>query len=214
MLYNALNAARDVAANGGKVLFVATKKQAQEIVKENAERCGQYYVNYRWLGGMLTNWKTVYKSINRLVKLNSMFANNETEGYTKKELLNLKKEQEKLSLSLNGIMNMGGQPDMLFVIDTPKEALAIKEAKKLGIPVIGIVDTNANPNEVDYPVPGNDDAIRAISLYCELVSGAILDGMQAEIAAQGVKVEEAAAAEKPARRKSSAKSKEEASTAQ
>lgn len=206
MLYNALNAAREVAANGGKVLFVATKKQAQDIVKENAERCGQYYVNYRWLGGMLTNWKTVYKSINRLVKLNNMFANNETEGYTKKELLNLKKEQEKLAMSLNGIMNMGGQPDMLFVIDTPKEALAIKEAKKLGIPVIGIVDTNANPNEVDYPVPGNDDAIRAISLYCELVSGAILDGMQAEIAAQGVKVEEAA--EKPARKRAS-KSKEE-----
>ncbi len=211
MLYNALNAVRDVAANGGKVLFVATKKQAQEIVKENAERCGQYYVNYRWLGGMLTNWKTVYKSINRLVKLNNMFANNETEGYTKKELLNLKKEQEKLAMSLNGIMNMGGQPDMLFVIDTPKEALAIKEAKKLGIPVVGIVDTNANPNDVDYPVPGNDDAIRAISLYCELVSGAILDGMQAEIAAQGVKVEEAEVAEeKTAKKRAPKKAKEEA----
>ena len=211
MLYTALNAAREVAANGGKILFVATKKQAQDIVKENAERCGQYYVNYRWLGGMLTNWKTVHKSINRLVKLNEMFANNETEGYTKKELLNLKKEQEKLALSLNGIMNMGGQPDMLFVIDTPKEALAIKEAKKLGIPVIGIVDTNANPNEVDYPVPGNDDAIRAISLYCELVSSAILDGMQAEIAAQGVKVEEAvdAVEAKPAKKRASKKTKEE-----
>lgn len=209
MLYNALNAVREVAANGGKVLFVATKKQAQDIVKENAERCGQYYVNYRWLGGMLTNWKTVYKSINRLVKLNDMFANNATEGYTKKELLNLKKEQEKLAMSLNGIMNMGGQPDMLFVIDTPKEALAIKEAKKLGIPVIGIVDTNANPNEVDYPVPGNDDAIRAISLYCELVSGAILDGMQAEIAAQGVKVDEAAVEDKPAKKRASKKAKEE-----
>ncbi len=209
MLYNALNAVREVAANGGKVLFVATKKQAQEIVKEHAERCGQYYVNYRWLGGMMTNWKTVYKSINRLVKLNSMFEKNETEGYTKKELMNLKKEQEKLAMSLNGIMNMGGQPDMLFVIDTPKESLAIKEAKKLGIPVIGIVDTNANPNEVDYPVPGNDDAIRAISLYCELVSGAILDGMQAEIAAQGVKVEEAVAEAKPAKKRASKKAKEE-----
>ena len=138
-----------------------------------------------------------------------MFEKNETEGYTKKELMNLKKEQEKLALSLNGIMNMGGQPDMLFVIDTPKEALAIKEAKKLGIPVIGIVDTNANPNEVDYPVPGNDDAIRAISLYCELVSGAILDGMQAEIAAQGVKVEEAVAEAKPAKKRASKKAKEE-----
>ena len=209
MLYNALNAVREVAANGGKVLFVATKKQAQEIVKEHAERCGQYYVNYRWLGGMMTNWKTVYKSINRLVKLNNMFEKNETEGYTKKELMNLKKEQEKLAMSLNGIMNMGGQPDMLFVIDTPKESLAIKEAKKLGIPVVGIVDTNANPNEVDYPVPGNDDAIRAISLYCELVSGAILDGMQAEIAAQGVKVEEAVSEAKPAKRRASKKAKEE-----
>lgn len=209
MLYNALNAVRDVAANGGKVLFVATKKQAQDIVKENAERCGQYYVNYRWLGGMMTNWKTVYKSINRLVKLNDMFANNETEGYTKKELLNLKKEQEKLAMSLNGIMNMGGQPDMLFVIDTPKEALAIKEAKKLGIPVIGIVDTNANPNEVDYPVPGNDDAIRAISLYCELVSGAILDGMQAEIAAQGVKLDASEAVEEKATKKRAPKKAKE-----
>ncbi len=216
MLYTALNAAREVAANGGKILFVATKKQAQDIVKENAERCGQYYVNYRWLGGMLTNWKTVHKSINRLVKLNEMFANNETEGYTKKELLNLKKEQEKLALSLNGIMNMGGQPDMLFVIDTPKEALAIKEAKKLGIPVIGIVDTNANPNVVDYPVPGNDDAIRAISLYCELISSAILDGMQAEIAAQGVKVEEVTAdlEEKPAKKRASKKAKEETPVAE
>lgn len=216
MLYTALNAVREVAANGGKVLFVATKKQAQDIVKENAERCGQYYINHRWLGGTLTNWKTVCKSINRLVKLNDMFANNTTEGYTKKELLNLKKEQEKLAMSLNGIMNMGGQPDMLFVIDTPREALAIKEAKKLGIPVIGIIDTNANPNDVDYPVPGNDDAIRAISLYCELVSAAILDGMQAEIAAHGVKVEEAEeqAEEKPAKKRAPKKAKEEAPAAE
>ena len=216
MLYTALNAVREVAANGGKVLFVATKKQAKDIVKENAERCGQYYINHRWLGGTLTNWKTVCKSINRLVKLNDMFANNTTEGYTKKELLNLKKEQEKLAMSLNGIMNMGGQPDMLFVIDTPREALAIKEAKKLGIPVIGITDTNANPNDVDYPVPGNDDAIRAISLYCELVSAAILDGMQAEIAAHGVKVEEAEeqAEEKPAKKRAPKKAKEEAPAAE
>ncbi len=189
MLFTALSVARDVAAKGGKVLFVATKRQAQDIVKENAERCGQYYVNYRWLGGMLTNWKTVNKSINRLVKLNEMEEKNSYEGYTKKEMLNIKKEQEKLALSLDGIKNMGGQPDLLFVIDTPKESLAIKEAKKLGIPVIGITDTNADPNEVDYPVPGNDDAIRAIQLYCELVSSAILDGMQAEISARGVKVE-------------------------
>ena len=183
MLYTALAVARDVAAKGGKVLFVATKRQAQDIVKESAERCGQYYVNYRWLGGMLTNWKTVNKSINRLVKLNEMEEKNAYDGYTKKEMQNIKKEQEKLALSLDGIKNMGGQPDLLFVIDTPKEALAIKEARKLGIPVIGITDTNANPNDVDYPVPGNDDAIRAIQLYCELVSSAILDGMQADFAA-------------------------------
>lgn len=191
MLYTALSVARDVAAKGGKVLFVATKRQAQDIIKESAERCGQYYVNYRWLGGMLTNWKTVNKSINRLVKLNEMEEKNAYDGYTKKEMQNIKKEQSKLALSLDGIKNMGGQPDLLFVIDTPKEALAIKEAKKLGIPVIGITDTNANPNDVDYPVPGNDDAIRAIQLYCELISSAILDGMQAEVAAQGVKVDEA-----------------------
>ena len=172
MLYSALNAAREIAANGGKVLFVGTKRQAQDIVKENAERCGQYYVNYRWLGGMLTNWKTVYKSISRLNKLNEMFENDATEGYTKKELLNLKREQEKLAKELNGVMNMGGQPDLLFIIDMPKEDLAIKEAKKLGIPVIGIADTNADPSLVDFPVPGNDDAVRAIQFYCELVSSA------------------------------------------
>ncbi|MBR5154834.1 MAG: 30S ribosomal protein S2 [Alphaproteobacteria bacterium] len=191
MLYTALAVARDVAAKGGKVLFVATKRQAQEIVKESAERCGQYYVNYRWLGGMLTNWKTVNKSISRLVKLNEMEEKNAYEGYTKKEMQNIKKEQGKLALSLDGIKNMGGQPDLLFVIDTPKESLAIKEAKKLGIPVIGITDTNANPYDVDYPIPGNDDAIRAIQLYCELISSAVLDGMQAEVAASGVKVEDA-----------------------
>ncbi len=190
MLYTALATTREIAANGGKVLFVGTKKQAQDIIKENAERCGQYYVNHRWLGGMLTNWKTVYKSISRLVKLNEMEEKNSYEGYTKKEMLNLKKEQEKLNQSLGGIMNMGGQPDLVFVIDTCKESLAIKEAKKLGIPVIGIIDTNANPEDVDLPVPGNDDAIRAIQFYCEMVSAAVLDGMQAQIAAQGVKVEE------------------------
>ncbi|MBP5399387.1 MAG: 30S ribosomal protein S2 [Alphaproteobacteria bacterium] len=205
MFYNALNIAREIAANGGKVLFVGTKRQAQDIIKENAERCGQYYVNYRWLGGMLTNWKTVYKSITRLNKLNEMFANNEVEGYTKKELLNLKKEQDKLAKELNGVMNMGGQPDLLFVVDMPKEDLAIKEAKKLGIPVIGIADTNSDPTLVDYPVPGNDDAVRAIQFYCEMLSSAILDGIQAEIAAQGVKVEEIVAEAKPARKRAAKK---------
>ena len=193
-------------------MFVGTKRQAQDIIKEHAERCGQYYVNYRWLGGMLTNWKTVYKSISRLVKLNEMFDKNETEGYTKKELQGLKKEQEKLNLELGGIMNMGGQPDLLFVIDTPKEDLAIKEAKKLGIPVIGICDTNSDPELVDFPVPGNDDAIRAIQFYCELVSAAVLNGMQAEIAAQGLKVEDIEAAEeqpKSTKKRTSKKAKEE-----
>lgn len=190
MLYTALATTREIAANGGKVLFVGTKRQAQDIIKENADRCGQYYVNHRWLGGMLTNWKTVYKSISRLAKLNEMEEKNDYTGYTKKEMLNLKKEQEKLNQELGGIMNMGGQPDLVFVIDTCKESLAIKEAKKLGIPVIGICDTNSNPEEVDLPVPGNDDAIRAIQFYCELISAAVLDGMQAQIAAQGVKVEE------------------------
>ena len=214
MLYTALNAAREIAANGGKVLFVGTKRQAQDIIKENAERCGQYYVNYRWLGGMLTNWKTVYKSISRLNKLNEMFDKNETEGYTKKELLNLKKEQDKLAKELNGVINMGGQPDLLFVVDMPKEDLAIKEAKKLGIPVIGIADTNADPSLVDFPVPGNDDAVRAIQFYCELLSSAVLDGIQAEIAAQGVKVDEIVAEAKPARKKAAKADSEAEGTAE
>jgi len=224
MLYAAMNAAREVAANGGKVLFVGTKKQAQDIIKESAERCGQYYVNYRWLGCMMTNWKTVHKSINRLVKLNEMDEKNAYEGYTKKEMLNLKNEQAKLAQVLDGIKNMGGQPDMIFVIDTPKEALAIKEAKKLGIPVVGICDTNSNPNEVDYPVPGNDDAIRAISFYCDMISSAILDGMASEIAAQGVKVDDAEAvvaeakaeetAEKPAKKRAPRKTKAAAEKAE
>ena len=215
MLYTALNAAREIAAQGGKVLFVGTKRQAQDIIKENAERCGQYYVNHRWLGGMLTNCKTVHKSISRLVKLNEMEEKNAYEGYTKKEMLNLKKEREKLNTELGGIMNMGGQPDLLFVVDTPKETLAIKEAKKLGIPVIGICDTNADPDAVDFPVPGNDDAIRAIQFYSELVSAAVLDGMQAEIAAQGLKVDEmveqaeGAVEAKPAKKRAAKKVKEE-----
>ena len=213
MLYTALATTREIAANGGKVLFVGTKRQAQDIIKENAERCGQYYVNYRWLGGMLTNWKTVYKSISRLAKLNDMAEKNDYTGYTKKEMQNLKKEQEKLNQELGGIMNMGGQPDLVFVVDTCKESLAIKEAKKLGIPVIGICDTNSNPEEVDLPVPGNDDAIRAIKFYCEMISSAVLDGIQAQIAAQGVKVEEMvedSEEAKPAKKRASKKASAEA----
>lgn len=210
MFYQALSVARDVAANGGKVLFVGTKRQAQDIIKEHAERCGQYYVNYRWLGGMMTNWKTIYKSISRLVKLNNMFEKNETEGYTKKELLNLKKEQEKLQKELGGIMSMGGQPDLLFIVDITKEDLAVKEAKKLGIPVIGICDTNSDPEDIDYPVPGNDDAIRAINFYSDMIASAVLDGIQAEVAAHGVKVEEVTDEDiKPAKKRVSKKAKAE-----
>lgn len=209
MFYQALAAAREVAANGGKVLFVGTKRQAQEIVKEHAERCGQYYVNYRWLGGMMTNWKTIHKSISRLGKLNNMFEKNETDGYTKKELLNLKKEQEKLQKELGGIQAMGGQPDMLFIVDITKEDLAVKEAKKLGIPVIGICDTNSDPETVDFPVPGNDDAIRAIQFYSDMVASAVLDGIQAEVAAHGVRVDEVDEEGKPVRRRPSKKAKAE-----
>ena len=203
MLYTALATTREIAANGGKVLFVGTKRQAQDIIKENAERCGQYYVNHRWLGGMLTNWKTVYKSISRLVKLNEMAEKNDYAGYTKKEMQNLKKEQDKLNQELGGIMNMGGQPDLVFVIDTCKESLAIKEAKKLGIELVAI-----RSNFTDTV-----DAIRAIQFYCEMISAAVLDGMQAQIAAQGVKVEEMvenAEEAKPAKKRASKKAAAEA----
>ncbi len=214
MLYTAMATTKEIASQGGKVLFVATKRQAQDIIKENAERCGQYYVNQRWLGGMLTNWKTVHKSITRLVKLNEMFEKGDLTGYTKKELQGMKKEQQKLQLELGGIMNMGGQPDLVFVIDTCKESLAIKEAKKLGIPVIGICDTNADPEAVDLPVPGNDDAIRAIRFYAEMISAAVLDGMQDQIAARGVKVEEMvedeAEAPKAAKKRTSKKAADKA----
>lgn len=212
MFYTALAAAKDVAANGGKVLFVGTKRQAQDIIKDHAERCGQYYVNSRWLGGMLTNWKTIYKSISRLGKLNEMFEKDEVEGYTKKELMNLKKEQEKLQRELGGIMTMGGQPDLIFVVDVTREDLAVKEAKKLGIPVIGICDTNSDPDVVDYAVPGNDDASRAIQFYCDMMASAVLDGIQAEITAQGVKVDEAVADAEPKKARKSTKKTAEVET--
>ena len=198
MLYRAMEAVRDVAAKGGKILFVATKPQAQEIVAEAAKRCGQYYVNHRWLGGMLTNWKTVSGSIKRLKEIDAKAEKGELEGLTKKERLNLAREREKLFASLGGIQNMNGRPDIIFVIDTLKEQLAIKEANRLNIPVIAICDSNSNPDNIDYVVPGNDDAIRAIQLYCDLVSGAVLDGIQAELAAAGVDV--GAAEEAPDRR--------------
>ena len=187
MLQKALEAVRDVAASGGRVLFVGTKRQAAEPVAESAKRCGQYFVNHRWLGGMLTNWKTISNSIRRLRELDEQ-VNAETSGLTKKELLNLTRERDKLERALGGIKEMGGLPDALFVIDTNKEAIAVDEARRLGIPVIAIVDSNSDPTNIKFPVPGNDDALRAIQTYCDLFAAAVLDGLQVEMKAAGVEV--------------------------
>lgn len=187
-LNRALEAIREVSAKGGKVLFVGTKNQAADIVADAAKRCGAFYVNHRWLGGMLTNWKTVMGSIKRLKEIEAKAEKGELEGLTKKECLNMARDQEKLEASLGGIKDMNGRPDIMFVIDTVKEQLAIAEAKRLGIPVVAICDSNSDPDGIDYVIPANDDAIRAISLYCDLVAGAVLDGVQAELAAAGVDV--------------------------
>ena len=186
MMYRAMQAVRDVAAGNGRVLFVGTKRQASEKVAEAAKSCGQYYVNHRWLGGMMTNWQTISGSIKRLRTLDEITANPEKmKGLTKKELLQLSREHDKLERALGGIKDMGGLPSILVVIDTNKEAIAIAEANKLGIPVIAVLDSNSDPEGVDYPIPGNDDAMRAITTYCDLLSGSILDGIQAEVAASG-----------------------------
>lgn len=198
MLYRAMEAVRDVVANGGRVLFVGTKRQAAEHVADAATRCGQYYVNHRWLGGMLTNWRTVSHSIKRLRELDEMFETGVPAALTKREVLSLERDREKLTRALGGIKEMGGQPDMIFIIDTVKESLAIAEANKLGIPVAAVLDSNSDPNGIAYPIPGNDDAIRAIKLYCELISGAVLDGISAEMAAAGVDIGEQEAPEEPA----------------
>jgi small subunit ribosomal protein S2 len=184
MLHRALEATRDVAAAGGRILFVGTKRQAQEPITRAANRSGQYYVNHRWLGGMLTNWKTISQSIRRLRELDGRIAEG-TQGLTKKETLQLTRQRDKLERALGGIKDMGGLPDLLFVIDTNKEAIAVAEARTLGIPVVAVVDSNSEPESVTYPVPGNDDASRAINLYCDLVVGAVLDGIQAEMVASG-----------------------------
>jgi small subunit ribosomal protein S2 len=189
MLHAALQAVREAVAGGGRVLFVGTKRQASEKIAEAANRCGQPFVNHRWLGGMLTNWKTISQSIKRLRELEERLSG-DTQGFTKKELLNLTREREKLERSLGGIKEMGGQPSLLFVIDTNKEAIAVAEANKLGIPVIAVVDSNSDPDGVTYPVPGNDDALRAISLYCDLISDAVLDGLQQEAITSGVDIGE------------------------
>lgn len=184
MLETALNVIKDVISNYGRVLFVGTKSQAADRIKEAAEKCGQYYVNHRWLGGMLTNWKTINQSIKRLKTLEEKIEN--PVGLTKKEVLQLQREKEKLDLALGGIREMGGLPDLIIVIDTIRESIAIKEASKLGIPVVAIVDSNSSPDEITYPIPGNDDATKAIELYCELFSSAILEGLQKGMEKSGV----------------------------
>jgi small subunit ribosomal protein S2 len=190
LLHQALRSVREIVAGGGRVLFVGTKRQASEMVTEAAKRCGQYYVNQRWLGGMLTNWKTISNSIKRLHELDTQLAG-EVTGFTKKELLNLTRERDKLERALGGIKDMGGLPDVLVVIDTNKEHIAITEAKKLSIPVVAVIDSNSSPEHITYPIPGNDDAIRAIGLYCNLIADAALDGIQQELIASGADVGEA-----------------------
>jgi small subunit ribosomal protein S2 len=187
MLHQGLQAIRDVVAGGGRVLLVGTKRQAEEPIAEAAKRCGQYYVNHRWLGGMLTNFKTISGSIRRLREIEERMTQEQT-GLTKRELLGLTRDRDKLERALGGIKEMGGLPDILFVIDTNKEAIAVREANTLRIPVVAILDSNSSPDGIAYPIPGNDDAMRAIHLYCDLVSAAVLDGLQAELAASGVDI--------------------------
>ena len=187
MLSQALQLVSDTVAGGGRVLFVGTKRQASELIADAAKRSAQYYVNARWLGGMLTNWKTISHSIQRLRKLDELLAA-EAQGFTKKERLNLERERDKLERALGGIRDMGGTPDLMFIIDTNKEAIAIQEAKRLGIPVVAIVDSNCDPDPIDYPVPGNDDAARAISLYCDLVAKAAIDGIARQQGSAGVDI--------------------------
>ena len=185
MLHAALKALSDVTSRGGRVLFVGTKRAAADKIAETARNCGQYYVNHRWLGGMMTNWATVSQSIRRLRDLEARMESEEVNQLTKKEILQLTRERDKLELTLGGIKEMGGLPDMLFVIDTNKESIAVEEANRLNIPVIAIVDSNAKPEGVDYIIPGNDDAMRAISFYCELAQAAVLDGLQTEMMKTG-----------------------------
>jgi small subunit ribosomal protein S2 len=186
LLHQALVALRDVAAGGGRILFVGTKRQASEPVAAAAKRCAQYYVNHRWLGGTLTNWQTISNSIKRLRAIEETLGSAQGSGLTKKELLGLLRERDKLERSLGGIKEMGGLPNMLFVIDTNKESIAVAEARKLGIPVTAIVDSNSDPDGITYPIPGNDDAARALSLYCDLVARAIIDGLSEGQVAAGV----------------------------
>jgi small subunit ribosomal protein S2 len=184
MLYRAMQAVHDIVAGGGRVLWVGTKRQASGPISEAAKKCGQYYVNHRWLGGMLTNWKTISNSIKRLHTLEEQLSQ-EVTGLTKRELLSLTRERDKLERALGGIKEMGGLPDVVFVIDTLKESIAVAEANKLGIPVVGVIDSNSDPSGITYPIPGNDDSIRAINLYCDMIAGSVLSGIQSEIAVSG-----------------------------
>jgi small subunit ribosomal protein S2 len=194
LLHQALLAVTETVAKGGRVLFVGTKRSAAEQIAESAKRSAQYYVNARWLGGMLTNWKTISNSIKHLRHIDEMVAKDGV-GLTKREVLTLTREKEKLDKALGGIKDMGGTPDLLFVIDTNKEQLAIKEANRLGIPVIAIIDTNSDPAGVTYPIPGNDDAGRAVALYCDLISRACIEGISMAQTGHGIDI---GAAEEPA----------------
>lgn len=186
-LNESLKAVHEIVSKGGRVLFVGTKRQAQAKIAESAKRCGQFYVNHRWLGGMMTNWNTISKSIARLREVDTILASGEEQvKRTKKELLMLTRERDNLELSLGGIKDMGGKPDALVIIDVDREDIAVAEANKLGIPVFGIVDTNSNPDGIDYVIPGNDDALRAIELYCDLFADTVLNGLQAELSGSGV----------------------------
>ena len=190
LLHQALLAVQETVAGGGRVLFVGTKRQASQPIAEAAQKCAQYYINHRWLGGTLTNWKTISHSIKRLRDAEEILSKEDV-GFTKKELLQITRDRDKLERSLGGIKDMGGIPDIMIVIDTNKEAIAIAEAQKLGIPVIAIVDTNCDPDGITYPIPGNDDAARAISFYCELFSKAVIDGISKGASAGGVDIGEA-----------------------
>jgi len=190
LLHQALVTVRDVIAGGGRILFVGTKRQASEAIAESARRSAQHFINHRWLGGTLTNWKTVSNSIRRLRQIDEILEG-DTHGLTKKELLGLTRERDKHNRAIGGIKDMGGLPDLLFVIDTNKEQIALKEAAKLNIPVVAVVDSNCDPKQVTYPIPGNDDAGRAISLYCDLIARAVLDGISQSQTDAGVDIGEA-----------------------
>ena len=195
LLYRALEAVTATVSKGGRILFVGTKRAASEKVAEAAQRCGQYYVNHRWPGGMLTNWKTISQSIKRMRDIEATMESEDLSKLSKKEALMMSRDHAKLMRTLNGIRDMGGLPDLIFVLDTNKEHLAVAEAKVLGIPVVAVIDSNSNPDNITFPVPGNDDALRAIDLYCDLLGDAVLEGLQEEVTASGADV--GAAAEAP-----------------